>query len=245
MFAKNSRTRPLLFLILVTVLIVTTAVAFIAFDAEYRTDKFILSLVALLFAECLIFGYPIYLSSSSNIANSPRLPLGLGMYSMLVLYGAGAVLLALIAMTPISFAWLGILHLIMFATVVIFLSIWKIASGELHTISISEDESRRFIIDFRRRVTLLCELPNLPEEIKVALNKLREVAQYAVSESKPSSANIELKIIELLTQLNEKLTEVLSLGKSTDSDVIDDGVLQLVGQLTHSFKERELVLREQ
>lgn len=243
MFAKTSLTKPLLVLILVTVLIVTTAVAFIAIGSEYRTHKFFLSLIALLFAESMVFGYPIYLSATSDITNSPRLALGIGMYVAFLIYGAGTVALALLAMTPIEFAWLGLLHVIMFGSMVIFLLVWKITSSELSAVSKSEAESRRFIYDCRRRIVSLSELPSLPDDVRTALRKLRGVAQFAVTESKPTSAAIELKLFQLLGQLEENLGTAPHVDNSTDSIGYNEETLRLIALLTHSFNERGIIIR--
>lgn len=143
MFAKSSLTRPLLILILATVLIVTTIVAFTVINLENRNVKFFLSLTAILFSQFMIFGYPIYLSSATGITKSPRLPLGIGMYSILLVYGIATLILALLAITPIAFTWLALLHLILFGIILIFLAIWKISSGELD--AMSADENRNSI----------------------------------------------------------------------------------------------------
>lgn len=244
MLAKTSLTSSFLALILVTALTVTTVVAFVAIGPEYRTDKFFLSLAALLFAESLIFGYPIYLSFSTDITSSPRLPLGIGMYAMFPIYGAGTVALALIAMTPITFSWLGLLHLVMFGSVVIFLLVWKNASNELKAMSKDEVESRRFITDCRRRIALLSELPSLPDDLRATLRKLREVAQFAVTESKPSSMVIESKLSELLRQLEEKLDATANVNNSTvNVSTSNEEILRLIALLAHSFNEWNLVNR--
>lgn len=239
---NKSRTAGFLFLILLVVVGVTIAVAFLLVDPEFRSERFIISLGTIVFAEFLVCGYPIYFSLSSADRNSPRRVMGLGMYSVLLAYSVVTLLLAALAMTAVSFKWLSILHLASFGLLVTILLVWKIASGFVGTTATQQTSSRNFTKNARLRIALQRDRPGLPPDIKMLLGKLDEVARFSISESCASVEHTEGKIMLMLDQLDDLLPKQIAHNCKESGDAAEE-LPRFVDTIIHAFKERELQIR--
>ena len=242
MSLNKSRTAGLLFLILVVVIGVTITIAFLLIDPEFRSQRFIISLGAIVFAELLVCGYPIYFSLSSADRNSPRRVMGLGMYSVLLAYGAVTLLLAALAMTAVSFKWLSILHLASLGLLLTILLVWKIASGFVGTTATQEISSSNFIEDARLQIALQRDLPGISPDTKILLDKLDEVVRFTISESGVSVGHAERKIMLMLEQLDDFLSKQMEQNGKESGDAAKE-LPRFVDTIIHAFKERELQIR--
>lgn len=242
MTAKNTRSPALLLAILLVMVGMTVAIAYLWVEPEHRTQRFAISLGAIVFAELLAFGYPIYFSLSGASRNSPRRIMGLGLYPVLLIYGAITLLLAMLATTAIDFKWLGILHIASLGMLMAMLLTWKIGSNFVGATATQEAFSRNFINDARRRIALQNDLPGLSLDIRALLGRLDESARFSISESCASAMHAEGKILLLLDQLDALLLKQPEHGSAEPENSAKEFSL-LVESAIYAFKEREHRIR--
>lgn len=87
----------ILALMMLATVAVTAGVALVLFPAAERTPSFVLSLVALCFAEALLFAFPIYHARVAADRRQPSFVFGFGIQSALVLYAIGVVVLCFLS----------------------------------------------------------------------------------------------------------------------------------------------------
>jgi hypothetical protein len=114
-------------LLLAATITVTCIVAFLIIPDRFWDESFHLSLIALIMAEIITFGYPIRLSSNRYDIQSPKFPFMFGFGTIIIFYDLAVVAVILLS-TKLLFNVLLALHLLILLFLVVAAGIWKIAA---------------------------------------------------------------------------------------------------------------------
>lgn len=221
--------------LLATLLATTLTVGFLLVDAESRTMRFWLSISSLLLAELLMIGYPLLLSIDAQ-RDTVRLPVRFGVFTTLLGYGIAGVVLAFVALSPISMTWLLMLHVMTLGILISMLLILRIMGNKIHQSASELADNTQFMRDLRRRVGVLKLNRNLSVEVLQAMSHLNESARYSNPESSPSTRIIE-------TRLNEALIAIEACSDKAIADAMtQDDFLALIASMQKIMGERELIM---
>lgn len=85
------------FVMMLATIAVTVVVGMLVFSVEQRTPSFFLSLAMLVFAEALLFSFPIYHARAASNVRAPGFAFGFGFQAGLAIYALGVIALCLIS----------------------------------------------------------------------------------------------------------------------------------------------------
>lgn len=185
MFCYSRKSDIIYLVLLLAAVAVTLAVMFVLVPRENRTDKFWITLVSLLLAEGCAFGFQISLSRSDT-GRHTSFPFQFATAMMVMFYGLGVILLALIAATSIPFRYLAAMHLIWFLLLLIGLGLALLGGSYIGKISQKERDERSFMAGFKLQFSdLLGMLKGIdsPDVVAIceALQAFAEELKYAAA----------------------------------------------------------------
>ena len=202
---------------------ITCVVAFLLYAESSRTDKFYLSLFVLVFAETLTFGHPVYLILR-NEKGKNGLPFNFGTATIIGLYDAAVILLAVVAHTNISFNFLLALHLGAFLVLAILIGLSTIGSLTISKIDNRDARQRTPLITFRNEFALACDRLTMIDHKRVGVlsktfeNFRDEDLEYATAESLPGSEDADLEMNFCLQKIEDNLAQLEEAAASDQND---------------------------
>jgi len=223
MSSESKKSTALWVILWITSTAVTCAAAFLMYSANYRTDKFYLSLFVLVFAETLTFWHPIYLILRNEKGKS-GLPFHFGTATIIGLYDTAVVFLAVIAHTNISFNFLLVAHLGIFLVLAILIGLSTIGSLTISKIESKDARQRTPLITFRNEFALVCDRLTMIDNKKVGVisktfeNFRDEKLEYATAESLPGSEDADLEMNFCLQKIEDNLAQLEEAAASDQND---------------------------
>jgi hypothetical protein len=190
--------------------VVTFAAAYLLIDETARSQKFYLSLYAVIFAETLSLLFPAYLIQK-GATRQKKFPYHLGQAAILGIYVIGVFSLVIVAQTPISFNLLLVFHLVLFLICAIFMGLSIIGSFAFSTMDAKVERQRRPFSTFRNEFALICdrmeiiELDGAKTLFKSFKNFNEEELEYATAESLPGSEDAEMEMNFNLQKIGDRI----------------------------------------
>ena len=242
-------------LFVLTLSIIAT-VAVLLVPEEYQNNKFYLALGTILFAITLLFYKPIRLSMSGPDARK-ILPIHFGASIVYMFYAGLVLVLAFIAMTPIPFKFLLVLHLVLFLLLALVIGGTLLAAMSATDSDTKHKKQRIPFIVLKNHFDQVCDrLKNINEAselFKQCDQFRRETLEYAVSESLPGSESEENEMDSCLKTIECDISELEELfSKEEDGDVAkrsaSDKIIQKINKefsvLTQVTERREKLMKQ-
>jgi len=190
MAPEKSSSKPIVLVALLAVIAVTIAAAFLLGGPGDQPGKFFLTLGALVFAEIAVFSLPLL---SGNV---PTLS-GVGIFALV--YAAGVAALLFIALTPISFTVLVVLHAIWL--VILFIGVGATMGAGKH------------------RQTMLAKDVEQREAMVEIGNGLDDINDQLALATWDEAAALKERVAELRLKVRDTLPRSPAGGENADDDV--------------------------
>jgi len=225
MSSESKKSTAVWVILWITAVTVTCVAAFLLYSESSRTDKFYLSLFILVFAEIITFWHPVYLILR-NEKGKNGLPFHFGTATILGLYDAAVIILAVVAHTSISFNFLLVLHLGVFLVLAILIGLATIGSLAISKIDSKDARQRTPLNTFRNEFALVCDRLTMIENTKIEIlsktfeNFRDESLEYATAESLPGSEDSDLEMNFCLQKIENKIAQLeeVAVSKQNDSE---------------------------
>jgi len=259
MSSESKKSTAVWVILWITAVTVTCVAAFLLYSESSRTDKFYLSLFILVFAETITFWHPVYLILR-NEKGKNGLPFHFGTATILGLYDAAVIILAVVAHTSISFNFLLVLHLGVFLVLAILIGLATIGSLAISKIDSKDARQRTPLNTFRNEFALVCDRLTMIENTKVGIlsktfeNFRDESLEYATAESLPGSEDADLEMNFCLQKIENHIARLEEAAVSDQkNDETKEGVESgdggngqinlLVKDLDNNLKKMSLLLK--
>lgn len=206
-----------------------------------------LTLIAILFAETLSFGYGI-LMAGTPASRGKSFPFQFTAIGMIFIYDLAIVLLSLLALTAISIEWLSSLHVISFICLVIGLGAFHIGSGIVEDIEIRDEKERQPANEHRAQVQELVDIATRLKDTQKnvffdVLSSLQGDVEYATSESLPGSEGIDAEVQNHIHDLKGLLMSLESNGSSGNpSATVSSELVNKVEKLKLLIQRRDKLM---
>jgi hypothetical protein len=181
------------------------AFGLIAGGFEDRSTKFWIALGTMLFAEGLAFGLPLTWPAQGE-ATRRSFPFDFAVLPILGMYLLAVVVLGLLALTPITEAWLGALHVVV-GVVALSLVVFHQSAKSYVARSDARDTAAVRTYDeanlFAARIGISSgELDgDGADGIRAEISTLRGELEYAAADSGPAASREDLELLEKLSDL--------------------------------------------
>ena len=230
--------------LIATVGVTIAAFALIGDGFDDKSSNYWISLTTLIWAEGLSFGFAIAWSLRGG-SSTRTFPYNFAAISIIALYDVAVVLLALIALTPISSAWLGSLHLGAFLLEL--LALLAYFSGGMIVADITKEEVAQRVAydDIVTRVQTLVDMAigiqgDGASHIKSALTACREEVNYITADTVQGAEAADAAVVVQLDAVESMLSNLPSLV--ADDDAVLPGFDRQMQQLDLAIKQRESVM---
>lgn len=234
----------------IVVVVATVMGLLLLVSALDRGAKFWLTLVAMIFAESMVCGFILWMTARRGMSRS-SFPSDLGVGVVAVGYAISVAIVSLIALTPVSAALIGVLHLIALVLLAAGVGYLWIASGYVEQLSTSHADQRTAWTTFTDQLLVLqsrtARFGNAAlNPLNTAISALVERVRYATAESSPQSTPFEDKLQELyrdLTHVVEAIGERSNQGDVALDQVSVRGATSLVAEMCDIVEQRERTMK--
>ena len=220
----RSSSRNVLIYVLMLVLTAGVTVAsllLLVSDAD-RGDKFWLTMGALLVAEFAGFLYPII----HTLRGEPKragFPFSLGAGVVTVIYVGGVGVLALVALSQITFAAMLVLHLVWLLLFLLGTGAFIMGTSFVGTLTATHKQQRANLVAVKEQFAALMDRVEMlqqkgAEPLRDAMKSTHEALAYVASESLPRSEGLDDELFAVLGEMDQKTRELCNLCDKAPGD---------------------------
>lgn len=209
------------------------------------SERVLINLLAVILAELITFGYAIFCVAARD-SDQSRLtfPFEFAAFGMLLLYDVSVAVVALLALSPISDAWLISLHLIVLLFIILGMILMVMGGKAIASQEIVEHENRTAFFLLADEAKSLSELARRLDneswaETRTKLDELCEEFNYTSGDSLPGGEEADEKVTSRLKNLY-LLLQTCPMTATEEWVIQADMAIEAVGV---SVRNREQVMQ--
>jgi len=244
--ALRLRGALVLIALLTAVVVFTIISARLLFPSDLQGERFNLSVGFILFAECVVFGYPI-MEMMRGKKSAATLPFNLGMSTVTFIYLGGVLLLSWAAFYQVPYIFLFVSHGALLVLLFWALGVWYLGASYVGAIEQARDSTRSTMIELRAKCDLLLINAHVAQGanakiLKDALETLKDDIRYSVTASSNSTEAVE---VEMGNALDDLAACIAALSNFSASQVEHENLLCLtkIQELRQLIQKRETLAR--
>ena len=236
------------YLVLALLAVLITTIALFGLMSQGFADmsgRVLVNLLAVILAELTTFGYAIFCVGTRDSDRSRFVsPFEFTAFGMLVLYDVSVTIVALLALTPISDAWLISLHIVVLLFIFLGMILMTMGSKAIASQEMVEHENRTAFFLLADEAKSLSEVARRLDneswaETRAKLDELCEEFDYASGDSLPGGETAD-------KQVTARLKNLYLLLQTCPVTATDEWVVQAtmaIEALSVSVRNREQVMQ--